>query len=49
MWISHPTVCDPEYKAKQLAHKKRYVYQKILQSIRRIYVNDGQNKRTNTL
>jgi len=31
---------------RQLAHKKRHAYQKILQSIRRIHENDGQNKRT---
>jgi len=28
----------------QLAHKKIYAYQKALQSIRKIYKNDGQNK-----
>jgi len=28
----------------QLAHKRRYAYQKVLQSIRKIYRTDGQNK-----
>jgi len=33
-------------KTDKLAHKKRYAYQKTLQSIRRIHENDRQNKGT---